>query len=114
MSPLSSAIPVAHHWFCRLLALSFYPLIRFEALVLVEPMIVAHEYTQHAQELLLSGVTKRQDRWPSQQAAYLSLQRRRTWKAWDDRVLQAFVVCTSLLSFVHVSALIVSINSAMD
>ncbi|KAF9018194.1 alpha/beta-hydrolase [Hymenopellis radicata] len=74
-----------------LLTLSLFPRIRFESLVLVEIMIMDQASSQAAQEAFLKGATKREDQWPSREAAYLSLRSKRTWKAWDDRVLQSFV-----------------------
>ena len=50
------------------------------------------EYSLVAQNLFFKAVAKRDDVWPSREAAYLSLRGKRSWKSWDDRVLQSFVV----------------------
>lgn len=81
----------------RGLAQGFYPKIKWEALVLCEPMIMPLESGNDFIEVLGDGAMKRRDIWPSREEAYRTFtDRGRIWRTWDPRVRRLFVVRVSL------------------
>ncbi|KAF8878111.1 Alpha/beta hydrolase fold-1 [Infundibulicybe gibba] len=73
------------------LALTFTPAIKFNSLILCEPMAMHQRFTGKPSEMLIGGAAKRRDIWPSREEAYRLLKSRPAWKVWDDRVLRIFV-----------------------
>ncbi|KAF9037745.1 Alpha/Beta hydrolase protein [Panaeolus papilionaceus] len=74
------------------LAQGFYPKIKWEALVLCEPMIMPLESGKDFIEVLGDGAMKRRDIWPSREEAYRTFtDRGRIWRTWDPRVRRLFV-----------------------
>ena len=76
----------------RLLSYGYYPRLNFSAVVLCEPMMMAHEFLAQITTNLSGGSENRRDIWPSKQEAYTIMKTRATWKKWDDRVLRTYTV----------------------
>ncbi|KAF8346356.1 Alpha/beta hydrolase fold-1 [Amanita rubescens] len=73
-----------------LLSHGYYPRLRFSALILCEPMMMAREFSAQGGLNLSDTSEKRRDIWASKQEAYTIMKSRETWKKWDDRVLKIY------------------------
>lgn len=71
------------------LSLGYSPHLKFENLILCEPMVVNPTFFPK-RNLLLEVTTKRKDIWSSQEEAY-ELLNRRPWQQWDPRVFRKFI-----------------------
>ncbi|KAF8164732.1 Alpha/beta hydrolase fold-1 [Crassisporium funariophilum] len=72
---------------------SIEPQLSFSSLVIIEPMVSA-EGTHLLAKLraaLVQGANRRQDVWPSREAAFELMSKRSRTAKWDRRVIQAFV-----------------------
>ncbi|KAG7095543.1 hypothetical protein E1B28_006281 [Marasmius oreades] len=85
-----------------LLSTNFFPVIKFEAVILIETMTMMKKssapFISIETNVLASGSISRRDIWPSKEEAYQSLKSRAAWKVWDDRVLRTYTVRPSPLS----------------
>ena len=68
---------------------------RYRSLILVEPMIMAKVAAEAFGDGLRKGAIARRDIWPSKEEAFKAFSSRKTFKAWDPRVLRIF--CVSLV-----------------
>lgn len=71
------------------------PKLTFSALILVDPMIFPKPPSREEAAMtvdLAGGATKRRDIWESREDALRSLQSRASFKVWDPKVLELFVV----------------------
>ena len=68
------------------------PAIEFSSLVLVDPMLVRDALLEHQPIDLHTPAERRRDIWPSFDEALKSLQSRGSFKIWDPRVLELYVV----------------------
>lgn len=84
----------------RILAHTFYPVAKFESLVLVEPMlIISRHFKGSGRKLRLDeGALVRRDFWESKEEAWLSLSAK-GMKEWDKRVVKLFVVSQAAPDF---------------
>lgn len=69
------------------------PQITFHSLILVDPMLLRKPLPGESELDLVSGAVKRRDIWPSREEALKALQARPSFKVWDPRILEIFVVC---------------------
>ncbi|PFH48514.1 hypothetical protein AMATHDRAFT_149724 [Amanita thiersii Skay4041] len=68
----------------------YFPLVKFSALVLVEPMLMTKWFMETKHLGLGSGASNRRDIWPSKEEAY-KIMKSKSFKHWDDRVLRIYV-----------------------
>ena len=92
---IHECIPLLTSIRTRLLSFCYYPRVKFSAMVLCEPMMMAHEFSTRSD--LPRGSEKRRDIWPSKQEAYTIMKGRETWKKWEDRVLRIYTVSADAL-----------------
>lgn len=75
----------------RLLSSNYFPQIRYEAVVLCDPM--TFDIRRAGGGVVLSEGSKgRRDIWSSKEDAYATLKSRPAWEIWDDRVLRLYAV----------------------
>lgn len=67
-----------------MLSTTFHPRINFQALYIVEPMILSPTLWKR-ENFLEKGAVSRRDIWPSKEDAYAALKQRVPWKDWDER-----------------------------
>lgn len=65
---------------------------RYEALILVEPMLMSKAAAGGFGNFLMEGAIARRDIWPSKEDAFKAFSGRKNFKAWDPRVLRIFCV----------------------
>lgn len=75
-----------------MLADTYAPPLAFAALVLVDPMLLRAPRPGEPTLDLVGGAVKRRDVWPSREEALRTLQMRPSFKVWDPRILEIFVV----------------------
>lgn len=71
------------------------PKLTFSALILVDPMIFFKPPSREDAAMtvdLAGGAAKRRDIWASREEAFKSLQSRPSFKVWDPRILEIFIV----------------------
>ncbi|KAF9269513.1 hypothetical protein L218DRAFT_890089 [Marasmius fiardii PR-910] len=73
-----------------LLSTNFFPVISFEAFILVEIMTMKKNTEGPQPNVLARGSSNRRDIWPSKEEFYESLKSRGSWRFWDDRVLRIY------------------------
>ncbi|KIY49680.1 hypothetical protein FISHEDRAFT_65118 [Fistulina hepatica ATCC 64428] len=72
-------------------AMSFFPKIKPERLVLIEPMILTKATNSGTQgRFFYNSAKNRRDIWPSKEDAYTGMKGRPAYKMWDDRVLRIY------------------------
>lgn len=77
----------------RILSHTFYPVVKFDSLVLVEPMLVTARHFKGTgrKSGLDDGALARRDFWESREEAWTSFSTK-GMKGWDKRVVKLFVV----------------------
>ena len=83
----------------RMLSCTFVSPPKYDALILVEPMLVPPPELSPPTTILSDGAIKRRDIWPSKEAAHEAFAARPSWKIWDPRVLKIFTVTLNVLPF---------------
>lgn len=78
------------------LALSYQPELKPQCLIMVDIMGINDHAAPAMMKFLTEGSIRRRDVWPSREEAYKLLKARPAWRAWDDRVLRAYVVSAML------------------
>ncbi|EGN92167.1 hypothetical protein SERLA73DRAFT_191507 [Serpula lacrymans var. lacrymans S7.3] len=73
------------------LSTTYYPLVHYTSIQLIEPMFIGYEWSKARGNFLEDGAMKRRDIWPSQEEAYTILKSRASFKVWDDRILRLYV-----------------------
>lgn len=84
----------------RILAHTLYPVVKFESLILVEPMLItARHFKASGYKFGLDeGALIRRDFWESKEEAWVSLSTK-GMKTWDKRVVRLFVVSGAASNF---------------
>ncbi|KIY69948.1 alpha/beta-hydrolase [Cylindrobasidium torrendii FP15055 ss-10] len=73
-----------------LLTTTLQPRLRYESLILIEPMILNQEGLGGV-TFLAKGAVNRRDIWASKEEAYTLMKARKPWKFFDDRVLKLYI-----------------------
>jgi len=88
-------IAVGHSAGCTALILSqtFHPPIHFDSLLMIEPMLLRqiHVSKSYVTANIVGMAARRQDVWSSRENAWDMFKSRRTWQAWDERILRLYV-----------------------
>ncbi|KAG9313725.1 Alpha/beta hydrolase family-domain-containing protein [Chiua virens] len=73
-----------------MLSTTFFPLIKFSSMHLIEPVLLG-SYAEGFGSHLIDSAANRRDVWESADDAYKVMKRRSTWQKWDDRTLRIYV-----------------------
>ena len=81
----------------RILTRTMYPFVPWSSAILVEPMFLHPDITDRIENLLPGGAIRRRDVWSSREEAN-KLFRERSFKSWDPRAIELYVVRTLHIS----------------
>ena len=76
---------------CRILTRTVYPFVPWSTAILVEPMFLHPDITDRIVTILPEGAIRRRDVWSSREEAN-KLFRERSFKSWDPRAIELYVV----------------------
>lgn len=82
-----------------MLADTFMPELKFESIILVEPMFYRKLRPGDRAPDLAGLSSRRRDIWASYQAAYDALSARQAFQVWDPRILKIYVVSSRAHEF---------------
>ncbi|KDQ58664.1 hypothetical protein JAAARDRAFT_34499 [Jaapia argillacea MUCL 33604] len=70
---------------------TFQPKVKYQALILVDPMLMAAPFEHDMGNFLSKGAQVRRDIWPSKAHAHQAFASRPAFKSWDPEVLRLYV-----------------------